>query len=311
MQEVGNKPVVSVIIPTYNRAHLIGRAIRSVLNQTYTDFELIVVDDASADNTEEVVKNIKDPRIRYIQHKINKGGAATRNTGIKASKGKFIAFQDSDDEWLLEKLEKQMRFFNIVSDDVGVIYCGFLRWDGKSAAYIPSSKIIVKEGDISKQILYGNFVSTQTLLIRKECLEQSGLFDEQLPRLQDWDLIIRLSKICHFHLIDEPLVMVYVMPDSISNNNDAWVKANEIILEKHYEILKQSPLIFSQFLYYIGHLNCLHQSMHRGRLFFSRSLHIRPWYTKAWIAMFLSLFGQSFYRTVYRKRALWVENKTA
>jgi len=91
-------PTVSVIIPTYNRAHTIGRAIKSVLNQTYQDFEIIVVDDGSTDNTEEVVKSFRDKRIRYIQHKKNKGAAAARNTGIKSAKGKYIAFQDSDDD---------------------------------------------------------------------------------------------------------------------------------------------------------------------------------------------------------------------
>ena len=300
MQEVGNKPTVSVIIPTYNRAHLLRRAIRSVLGQTYTDFELIVVDDASTDNTADVLKNIKDPRTRYIRHKTNKGGSAARNTGIKAAQGKFIAFQDSDDEWLLEKLEKQISIFNIVSDEVDVVYCGFLRWDGKSAVYIPSSKIIAREGDISSHILHGNFIGTPTLLVRRRCFEKAGLFDEQLPRFQDWELIIRLAKICRFHLIDEPLVMVYAVPNSITNNDDAGVKANEIILEKHYDTLSKTPLLLAERLYAVGHLNCLHKSMAKGRSFFLRSLQISPWYMKTWVALLLSFFGQKFYKTIYQ-----------
>lgn len=100
-------PTVSVVIPTYNRAHLVGRAIQSVLNQTYQDFEIIVVDDGSTDNTEEVVKSFNDPRIRYIRHDQNRGGSAARNTGIKMARGEYIAFQDSDDEWLPEKLESR------------------------------------------------------------------------------------------------------------------------------------------------------------------------------------------------------------
>ena len=98
---------VSVIIPTYNRAHLVGRAIRSVLNQTYQDFEIIVVDDCSTDNTEEIVKGFNDHRIRYMRHDRNRGGSAARNTGIKASQGKYIAFLDSDDERLLKKAESR------------------------------------------------------------------------------------------------------------------------------------------------------------------------------------------------------------
>ena len=115
----GKTPKVSVIIPTYNRAHLVGRAIRSVLNQTYQDFEIIVVDDGSTDNTEEVVKSFNDPRIRYIRHEKNRGGSAACNTGIRAARGEYIAFQDSDDEWLPEKLEKQMQVFENTPTGVG------------------------------------------------------------------------------------------------------------------------------------------------------------------------------------------------
>ena len=97
-------PTVSVIIPTYNRAHLVGRAIKSVLNQTYRDFEIIVVDDGSTDNTKDIIKEFqkKDKRIKYIPYEKNKGGSAARNTGIKAAKGEYIAFLDSDDEWAYE-----------------------------------------------------------------------------------------------------------------------------------------------------------------------------------------------------------------
>ena len=108
MVKMKKNPTVSVVIPTYNRAPLIGRSIKSVLNQTYQDFEIIIVDDASTDNTKEVVSNFNDERIRYIQHEENKGEAAARNTGIKATRCDYIAPQDSDDEWIPEKLSTQI-----------------------------------------------------------------------------------------------------------------------------------------------------------------------------------------------------------
>ena len=101
------KSTVSVVIPTYNRAYIVGRSIQSVLSQSYLDFELIVVDDGSTDNTEEIVMNFKDNRLKYIQHKENQGISAARNTGIKASHGEYIAFQDRHDVWIQEKFEKR------------------------------------------------------------------------------------------------------------------------------------------------------------------------------------------------------------
>ncbi|MDY6854700.1 MAG: glycosyltransferase [Thermodesulfobacteriota bacterium] len=299
-----NTRTVSIIIPTYNRAHLLRRAIQSALVQTYRHFELIVVDDASTDNTEEIIKKLNDPRIRYIRHKTNKGGSAARNTGIKNAQGEFIAFQDSDDEWLLEKLEKQMRVFQSCSDNMGVVYCGFLRWDGRSAVYVPSPKIKVRDGDISSQILCKNFVGTPTLLIRRECFEKIGLFDEQLPRFQDWELVIRLAGKYHFYLIDEPLVMAYVTLEGITNNGAAGTRAREIILERHYKTLSKTPQALADHLYNLGHLKCLNETMAYGRSYFVKSVRVSPGYIKAWTALVLSLFGSKAYKTARRIRQL-------
>ena len=119
------KPTGSVIIPTYNRARMVDRAIQSVLSQTYQDFEIIVVDDASTDNTQEVVKEcmFRDKRVRYIKHEKNKGGSAARNTGIKNEHGEYVGFLDSDDEWLPTKLEKQIELFRKRCNSVGAVYC--------------------------------------------------------------------------------------------------------------------------------------------------------------------------------------------
>ena len=101
--------LISVVIPTYNRKHLLQKAIASVLNQTYSNFELIVVDDCSTDSTEHFMKSLSDKRIRYIKHEKTKHASASRNTGIQLSKGEFIAFLDDDDRWLPTKLEKQLK----------------------------------------------------------------------------------------------------------------------------------------------------------------------------------------------------------
>lgn len=230
-----NQPLVSVILPTYNRACLINRSIKSVLNQTYTNIELIIVDDASDDNTEEVVKAFNDNRIVYIQHIKNTGGAGARNSGIKKSQGKYIAFQDDDDEWINQKLEKQMNVMLSSSSRVGVVYSSFKRIKNHTFSIIPGNQVLDKEGNILHQLLDDNFVTTQVSLVKKECFLTAGLFDENLPRLQDWDLWIRIAKHYEFSFIEEPLVNVYHTGDSITTNDKAWIKAQKIILEKYYD----------------------------------------------------------------------------
>jgi glycosyltransferase involved in cell wall biosynthesis len=238
-------PKVSIILPTYNRAYLIGRAIQSILNQTYQDFEIIIIDDGSKDDTEKIIRGFKekDNRIKYISFDANKGAAAARNAGIKMSKGEYITFQDSDDEWVIDKLEKQMKVIETSSENI-VVYCGFWRIDGDEKIYIPDINILNREGNINKELLKGNFVGTPSILLPKKNLEKVGMFDENLSRLQDWDLAIRLSKYYNFKLIDEPLYISYVLSDSISANYEALIIAMQIILAKYQdEIYKDHKII--------------------------------------------------------------------
>jgi len=122
-----SKPIVSIILPTRNRCHLIRGAVESVLNQTFSDIEVIIVDDGSTDKTAQVVTNLNDRRIRYERLNESRGAPVARNIGISLAKGEYIAFQDSDDEWLPQKLEKQMQAFEVSKPEVGVIYTGFYR----------------------------------------------------------------------------------------------------------------------------------------------------------------------------------------
>jgi glycosyltransferase involved in cell wall biosynthesis len=245
-------PSVSIIIPTFNRADLIPRSIKSVLNQTYMDFELIIVDDASTDNTEDIIQNIDDSRLRYIKHEENRGGSAARNTGIRAAQADFIAFQDSDDEWLPEKLDKQMRIFEDAPLTVGVVYAGFWRIEGGQKQYIPGPSQQVRDGDIHDQLLKGNFITTQAAVVRKECFKKAGLFDEHLARLQDWELFIRISRHYNFLFIDEPLVISYFTPESISSKEDNLIKACELILDKHHDDLIKYRKFLSGHQYFIA-----------------------------------------------------------
>ena len=294
------KPTASIVIPTYNRGKVLGRAIESVANQTFKDFEIIIVDDCSTDETKKLIDEFEDPRITYIKHKNNRGGAAARNTGIKAARGDFIAFQDSDAEWMPDKLEKQMNVFLSAKDDVNVVYTAFLWIKDNHKSYIPAKGQAHKEGDVLHQLLKRNFVDTATAVVRKKCFDKVGLFDEGLPRYQDWDLFIRLARHYHFKFVDEPLVISHFMADSISADNKAAITARKIIFEKNRSEIMEDRKLLSQFMFDTGTLICKFGQYDEGRKYLSQALkadHMNP---QHWPAILVSLFGQRAYLAASR-----------
>ena len=225
--------MVSVIIPSYNREKTIERAVMSVLNQTYRDLELIVVDDCSKDNTVEVLKSIKDDRLKIIRLEKNSGACVARNVGIENAQGDYIAFQDSDDEWLLDKLEKQMAIFEKVKVDL--VFCAFNRFGlGEDLTYPELPEGIVER----KTLLEDSRISTQTLIGKKECFENVK-FDPEMPRLQDYDITIRLSKKYSIYFVNEPLVNRYVQNDSISISKNKMIRAETIIFSKYKDDIEK------------------------------------------------------------------------
>ena len=290
------KPIVSVIIPTYNRAHLISGAIQSVLDQTYQDFELIVVDDGSKDNTEEVVKDFPDPRIRYIRLEENRGAAAARNIGIKAAKGEYIAFQDSDDEWLPEKLEKQIEVFKIVSKEVGVVYADAWRISSGRRTYLKLLKVRPENGFwFNKAFNNPLHIGLQSTLIRKECFQKAGLLDERFPRLIDYEFLVRVSKYFLFYHIDEPLVNYYYTPGAITTDVKALIKALELLLEKYYENIRKDRKLLARYLFSIGSPLCQIGEMKRGREYLLRAVRTHPFDIKYLLGLLLSISGNKVY----------------
>jgi len=246
--------MVSVIIPTYNRAHLIGRAVQSVLNQTHRDFEIIIIDDGSTDKTLETINRFDDSRIKYIRHLNNKGAAAARNTGIRAAKGEYIAFLDSDDEWLPEKLEEQIKIIEGTPAEIGVIYAGCRRIMKGKEYYIPSSRIAEKEGRIFNTILRFYIIYMSSVIVKSDVFRKLGLFDESLPPLEDWDLWIRISKQYFFKYVDKPLVISHYTLGSISTYRKNCFKAAKLILKKHFREFKKNKKALINFLKWMTRL---------------------------------------------------------
>ena len=239
----GINPAVSVVLPTYNRAALLGRAIRSVLRQSYTNFELLVIDDGSTDETPNVVAGFRDPRIRYISLAHNTGAGAARNVGIRMARGKFLAFQDSDDEWLPSKLAKQMTAFERGSVNLGMVYSDMQRILGDGTATYFAAPSVTSDRLINLAAWFyqvGN-LGVQSSVIKREYLDAAGHFNEDLPAFEDLEMFIRLSRRCEFHLLREPLVRYYDT-DGISKDRYAGWLSRKLILKLYYkEILTHSP----------------------------------------------------------------------
>jgi len=238
-------PTVSVVLPTYNREALIGRSIRSVLKQTYRDFELIIVDDGSTDTTMAEVGRIRDPRLHYVRIEENRGAGAARNLGIGRARGRFIAFQDSDDEWVPVKLERHMRAFDTCPPTVGVVYSDMhrIRRDGRtdyhrSPTITPGVLIDPCTGfyQVCK-------LGIQSSVIRRECLAGVGGFNETFPALEDLELFLRLSRSTNFHHLATPLVKYYET-DGLSNNVPAKLAARTLLLRLHRAELEQEDMAF-------------------------------------------------------------------
>ena len=203
-----SRPAVSVIIPTCNRAHLLPRALQSVLAQTFTDFEVLVIDDGLKDDTAPVVASYNDPRLRYLPQPENRGVSAARNRGLREARGPFIAFLDDDDEWLPEKLARQVTLFRRSPPDVGLIYTGVenVLSDGRRRIQAATAR-----GDLSRTLLVKNVLhgAASNGMMRRQIITEIGFFDEHISAIEDYDYWLRLSRRYKIDCISEPLSRYY------------------------------------------------------------------------------------------------------
>jgi glycosyltransferase involved in cell wall biosynthesis len=226
-------PEVSVIIPTCRRPDKVHSTIKSVVNQTFTDLEIIVVNDDEDDKpVKDLIDTLRDKRIHYFRNQRKKGPNGARNTGFDKANGRYIAFLDDDDIWYPHKIQRQMRKFNQSSDEVGFVYSGFEIISNIEPEI--SRKIYPqKKGKVLIDIINGNFVGSPTPLIRKDILQQTGLYDENLESAQDWDLWIRIADKTEFEYVDEILARYVVHGDQISVNLDKKLRSMDYIIKKY------------------------------------------------------------------------------
>lgn len=254
-----NNEMISIIMPSYNREKTIERAIESVLQQTYTNWELIIVDDASDDDTKTIVNHyITDQRIKYLRNEKNMGANFSRNRGIRSAQGKYVAFLDSDNTWEKNKLEKQI---NVLRNECDMVYCAVNSYLGAEVRRIPNIVFPLDYYDIhlNKVLVHYNVVDTSAMMIKRDFLIKIGLFDEKMPRHQDYELAIRIVENGTVRYINETLVNTYRMENSISNNSDALFEAIVLMLKKHSQFFASDNGIYNHLL--MGLKYCLEKQL--------------------------------------------------
>lgn len=224
---------VSVIIPCYNHGHYLPYALKSVLAQTFTDWEAIVVDDGSTDDTAQVVARHTDPRIQYI-HQENRGLSAARNTGIRAARGKYLAFLDADDEWEAGFLQRCVDVL-AADDSLAGVYTRNRFIDQQGNVLPQLGGRVVPRQAFREGLLEGGFFLSHAVLVRAETVRQAGLFDESLTSVEDWDLWLRIAGSGgRIMSIPEPLARYRVYAGSMSTNA-ARMHANRMaVLTKYF-----------------------------------------------------------------------------
>ncbi|MEB3342545.1 glycosyltransferase [Okeania sp.] len=208
--------LISVIIPAYNSEKTIQETIESVIKQTFSDWELIIINDDSQDRTVEVVSQIKDPRIKLFSYQ-NAGAPASRNRGFNNSVGQFIAFLDADDLWTPDKLESQLNALQ--SHPEAAVAYSWTDYIDKSGNLIKHGGRVVFNGDVYSELLVRNFLENgSNPLIKREAINDIGGFDESLKGGQDWELYLRLGKKYHFVAVEKPQILYRFSTNSISSN---------------------------------------------------------------------------------------------
>jgi len=203
-------PLVSIIVPTFNREKLILRALESIFTQTYPNIEIIIVDDNSSDNTEGVVKELNRKNIKYFKHTQNTGGGGARNTGIVNANGTFLTFLDSDDEYVNDKIEIQVSYFlDSKCDDKTILFAPVIMNDGKQSVILPQYRDIKDLNIIDYIFVEEGLIQTNTIFLKSNFAKEV-LFDNTLRKHQDYDFVLRASKLgAKFQMSEKPLTIWY------------------------------------------------------------------------------------------------------
>jgi glycosyltransferase involved in cell wall biosynthesis len=300
-------------MPTYNRSHLLTESIQSVFDQTFQDFELIVVDDGSTDNTGEMVDSFRDPRIRYIYQE-NRGVAAARNTGIKAANGEYIAFLDSDDLWLTQKLELDIKLLDS-RPDIPLTCSAVYAFDGDTGKNIggrwpPESYLReLQEGSrqpLTEFLSRGSVFGIVAVDLRRQVFDEVGFFDESLSCGEDYDMLVRILQRFPIGIVNMPVVRVRLHRTSLSSNYDIAYPGTLAAIDKvinSYSLSREQIKLIRKFKLWRTHFDyaCYKiftdGDMSLGRQKLIAAIRANPWRVKTYVYFAVSLLGNRVIRT--------------
>lgn len=265
-----NNELISVIIPSYNRAHIIMKSIESVLKQTYKNIELIVVDDGSTDDTKKVLDLIEDERFKYIKLEKNSGMCAARNAGTNIANGRFIAIHDSDDVWQNDKLEKQ--YILMKKTDCDLSFCRMRRINIDSKEQVVPNENLTIDSDIFHKLLNGNFIASITIMMKIE-LAKKMLFDPEVRRFTDWDFVLRVVK-ANYKIVYLPEILAtsYIQNDSTAQTADSY-DSIKFIYNRYKKDIESYPDSHAIFLYNLG-VTCSEKESKLAHSYFIKSLKL-------------------------------------
>lgn len=287
-------PLVSIVIATYNMARYLPLAVRTALEQSYRNVEVLIVDDGSNDETAKSIESfLQDRRIRYIFQE-NRGQAAAKNRGVLESSGKYVAFLDADDLWALDKLARQIPLFSR-SPTIGVVYSRLIYIDESGQEHGVSDNELFR-GNVSGPLFIRNFIGFGTSIVKKECFERLGGFNEDLRMGIDYDLWLRFSTKYEFDYIDHPLLYYRVWPGQMSNNcKSRYLNGIAIMkgfIEQFPDVVDKKTQKEAWAHTYVGYGWCLHKvdkKVGSALKLYARALRIRPSYFPAWRAIATTL----------------------
>jgi len=304
--------LVSVIVPVYNRADLVGKTIESILDQDYNRIEVLVINDGSTDNSLQVIRSFADryPEKVVVIDQQNSGQVRARNAGLQKARGEFIAFLDSDDTWERQKLSLQIPLFR---GDVGLVYSAIREVTANGSCLRTVWCDPGMRGNIYRQLLVQNRMTGGSVVISRRALESVGGFDESFKAAENWDLWIRIAERFRIEFVNQPLVNYLCHSENMSIDRDRMINASWAILQKHLpperrdEVLQKTYAdAYAHYYYNLGVLEFSREEYRQARSRFVECWKYRLFYRDSLVRVCRSVLGARTNRVISHLKSLAV-----